>query len=593
MTGAIRMEKSAAFPTVFLFLCAAALLFAATAALGQEQDAAQRQTFEVTTINEGLPDAAETPRLDTPRAALEWFFASIDGNDPGSAAHVLNLNAIPADEQAGKAEYLALMLAYVIRRHDLIDWREVPDTPDARVLPDIQTSISPYSRRSLELGEIMLDARPVSITLHRYSVDGAEPIWLFSPTVVERVPRLYDAIGEGWLQGWVPLRQRLDMLGRPSLLEWSIVSVVLLASLASWLAVFAGAGLLARRLSKHWRRWLSATAIPLATVVAALIFGVGTEKLVVLSGPVASNLDKGTQLILLASGAWLVLRLLSALTRWLSETFIVPLTSDDPENRRTKTNVYIVRRLGLVAVAVLIVGYVLLSLGAFETFGLSLLASAGVLGVLLAIGAQPLLGNMVAGLQIALTDPVRIGDFVVYNEHWGTVEDISFAHTVIRTATETRLIVPHSEFLSRAFENWSKEGEPVRRIVKIGVDYGIDVDLVRRKISEIVRDDPRVVEPPLIEMVEADENCAVLWIWLMGTTAFTSWYLHNEVREKLMAFLRDHENGVYLPRRRYLRLEAMVPDASCAFPEGVTTALPKTDERASARPARLREQDKR
>lgn len=585
------MRWSAVFFTVLLFLSSAALQLAATAALAQEQDAAQPYAFEVTAINEGLPEAEEAPRLDTPRSALESFLNAINENDPATAAHVLNLNAIPADEQAGQAPDLALMLAYVIRRHDLIDWREVPDTPDARVLPDMQTAVGPYSRRSIELGEVMLDARPVSISLHRYSVDGGEPIWLFSPTVVERVPQLYRDIGHGWLGEWVPLRQRLDMLGRPSLWEWSIVSGVLLASLASWFAVFAGAGLVARRLSPHWRRWLSATAIPLATVVAALIFSVGTEKLVVLTGPVASNLDVGTELILLASGAWLLLRLLSALTRWLSETFVVPLTSDDPENRRTKTNVYIVRRLGLVAVAVLIVGYMLLNLGVFETFGLSLLASAGVLGVLLAIAAQPLLGNMVAGLQIALTDPVRIGDFVVYNEHWGTVEDISFAHTVIRTATETRLIVPHSEFLSRAFENWSKDGEPVRRIVKIGVDYRIDVDLVRQKVGEIVQDDPRLVEPPLIEMVETDENGVILWIWLMGTTAFTSWYLHNEVREKLMAFLRDHKDGVFLPRRRHLLLDEVAADASSARPGEVTTALPAADEPARARPARPREQE--
>ncbi len=309
-----RMRKNAAFRWVFLFLSAASMQFAVTSALAQEQDAAQPQAFEVTVINEGLGEAEEALRLDTPRSALESFLESIDENDPASAAHVLNLNAIPADEQAGQAEDLALMLAYILRRHELIDWRQVPDTPDARVLPDMQAAVGPYSRRTIELGEIMLDSRPVSISLHRYRVDGGEPIWLFSPTVVDRVPQLYSDIGEGWLEGWVPLRQRLDMLGRPSLLEWSIVSGVLLASLAAWIAVFVGAGVVARRLSRHWRRWLSATAIPLATLIAALLFGFGTERLVVLTGPVASNLNVGTKLIILISGAWLLLRLLSAFT---------------------------------------------------------------------------------------------------------------------------------------------------------------------------------------------------------------------------------------------------------------------------------------
>lgn len=579
MTGGSRGRWSSGVLALLLFLCSASLAWA------QDQESAQPPAFEVTAINEGLPDPEATLRLDTPRAALESFLAAIDENDSVSAAHVLNLNAIPADEQSRRASDLALMLAFVIRRHDLIDWRKVPDTPDARVLPDTQTSVGPYSRNSIELGEVMLDARPVSISLHRYSVDGQEPIWLFSPTVVESVPGLYNAIGQGWLGGWVPLRQRLDMLGQPSPLEWSIVSGVLLVSIASWLAILFGARLVARRLSRDWRRWLSATAIPLATFVAALLFNVGTEQLVVLTGPVASNLNVGTELILLVSGSWLLLRLVSALTRWLTATFIVPLTSEDPDNRRTKTNVYIARRLGLVAVTILIAGYVLLNLGIFATFGLSLLASAGVLGVLLAIAAQPLLGNMVAGLQIALTDPVRIGDFVVYNEHWGWVEDISFAHTVIRTATETRLIVPHSELLSRAFENWSKEGDPVRRIVKIGVDYRIDVDLVRQKVGEIVRDDPRLVEPPLIEMVESDENGVILWIWLMGTTALTSWNLHNEVREKLMAFLRDYNDGVLLPHRRHLLFDKTATETSSILAVKASTAMSEDTSRGD-RPAR-------
>ena len=209
------------------------------------------------------------------------------------------------------------------------------------------------------------------------------------------------------------------------------------------------------------------------------------------------------------------------------------------------------RRLAIVIMAIFAIGYVLVNLGAFETFGLSLLVSAGTLGVLLAIAAQPLLGNMVAGMQIALTDPVRIGDTVAYNDHWGTVEDISFAHLVIRTEADTRLIVPHGEFLSRAFENWSKEGEPVRRIVKIPVDYEIDMALLRGAVAEIVDGDPRLMEPPIVELVEADADMATVWIWIMGTDGSTAWYLHNKVREKVMAFLRENEGGRFLPRRRY------------------------------------------
>lgn len=254
----------------------------------------------------------------------------------------------------------------------------------------------------------------------------------------------------------------------------------------------------------------------------------------------------------MVAGAWLLVRMVSGATLLLSERYVVPLSTDDPDNRRIKTNVYVVRRLTVVLIAVVSIGYILLRLGLFETFGISMLASAGAIGVVVAIAAQPLLGNMVAGLQIALSDPVRIGDVVVFDDRWATVEDISFAHTVLRTDTDTRLIVPHSEFLSRAVENWSKEGEAVRRIVKLPVDYCIDVALIREKVREILDEDPRLTEAPTVEMVEVDGEVAVLWIWIGATTPLTSWTLHNELREKLVAFISVHENGKYLPRKRYV-----------------------------------------
>lgn len=530
-----------------------AILLVGTSVSAQETPPEKEPyAFEISAINAGLEDPEDGVRRDTPKATLDTFFSAIDKGDAEQAAHALNLVNIPESEQAERAPGLALMLAYVLKRRDLIDWRDVSDQPDARVLPDQQSTIAPYSRRSIELGEVILNRQPISINLQRFHVVDQEPVWLFTPSLVEQIPPIYRDLSDGLLGDWVPVRQRLELLERPPLWEWAIISGILLLSAAAGLTVFALAQFIARFLYPFRARWLKHTAVPLATVLAALVFRAGTLELVVLTGPVASNFDIGSEVILLVSGAWLFLRLLSTLTLWLSERFVVPLNSDDPQNRKTKTSVYLVRRLGLVATAIVAIGYVLTSLGAFDNFGLSILASAGALGVLLAIAAQPLLSNMVAGMQIALTDPVRIGDIVLYKDHWGTVEDISFAHVIIRTATETRLIVPHSEFLTNDFENWSKEGEPVWRIVKIPVDYRIDMDLLRETVDTILCDDPRLAAQPLVELAETSENSATVWIWVMGTDSITAWYLHNEVREKVMVFLRDHEKGSFLPRQRHL-----------------------------------------
>ena len=524
-------------------------------AMAQDEERSESFAFEVGAINEALPAPVSALRLDTPRAALESFLAAIDANDHARAAHALNLNAIEPEQQAARAPDLALKLAFLLRRYDLIKWRDMPDQPDARVLPDVQQSVSPYSRRSVELGEIELDGRAVPISLQRFRAEDREPVWLFSPFAVERIDALYADSRPGLLGRWMPLQERLETVGQPSVWEWLAVAMLLAVSLALGVALYTVARALAQRVPWRWSLTVRKIALPLATVAAAIAFRLGTAHLVLLTGPIASNLDIASEVVGLIAGAWLFLRTVDTVTLTLSERYVVPLASENPENRRTKTTVYVARRVVLVTVALLSVGYILMKIGLFETFGLSLLASAGAIGILVAVAARPLLGNMVAGLQIALTDPVRIGDVVVYDDHWATVEDISFAHTVLRTWTDTRLIVPHVDFLSRPFENWSKEGEAVRRIVKIPVDYRIDVDAVRRKVEEIVADDPRSTgESPEVEMVEANADTVVLWVWISGTSAFTSWYLHNEVRERVIAFLKELEGGAYLPRRRHILL---------------------------------------
>ncbi|WP_419271248.1 mechanosensitive ion channel family protein [Paracoccus sp. T5] len=530
------------------------LLWAAAVAqaVAQQEDTPEPFVFQVEDLSFGLPKADEPLELNTPRAALEAFLDAVEAGDGPRAAQALNLSSIPEEERESRAPTLALMLAFLLLNHQLIDWAQIPDQPDARVVPETDAAETPYRRRSIELGQLELDGRPVPISIQRFRAEDTEPVWLFSPFTVERTSRLYAASRPGMLSGWVPLEERLATLGRPSLREWLIVGGLLTICGLLWLLVYRGVRLLSRQVALYWAGWLRRLAFPLATVLAALTYRLVIDRLITLTGPVASNLGLASEVVGLLAGAWLLVRMVSGATLVLSERYVVPLSSDDPDNRRIKTNVYVVRRLTVVLIAVVSIGYVLLRLGLFETFGISVLASAGAIGVVVAIAAQPLLGNMVAGLQIALSDPVRIGDVVVFDGRWATVEDIAFAHTVLRTDTDTRLIVPHAEFLSRAVENWSKEGEAVRRIVKLPVDYRIDVDLVRQWVGEILDGDPRLTEAPTVEMVEVDCEVAVLWVWIGATTPLTSWTLHNEVREKLVSFVSEHEGGKFLPRKRYV-----------------------------------------
>jgi hypothetical protein len=170
-------------------------LFSALATFAQDDTAAEPFAFEGGAINEGLPVAEPPIRLDTPRATLESFFDAVDADDQMRAAQALNLSGLPENERAVQGPNLAMMLAYLLLRHDLIDWSEVSDQPDARVLPDIQSATSPYSRRAIHLGDLELDGRSVPISLQRFNVEGAEPVWLFAPFAVER--EIWLKVGDG------------------------------------------------------------------------------------------------------------------------------------------------------------------------------------------------------------------------------------------------------------------------------------------------------------------------------------------------------------------------------------------------------------
>lgn len=560
--GAMADSGSRRRPLLAGLTVALAVLWHLQASAIAEDGEAETFAFETASINAGLSAADPPLQLDTPRAALESFLDAVRNDDFDRAAHALNLNAIPADEQAERGPLLALKLAFLLRRNSLVDWAQIPDRPDARIVPDAVQQTAPYSRRTIELGELELRNRPVPISLQRFVVEGSGTVWLFSPFAVDRVGEVYAEMPRTLLDRWIPLSERLDKLGKFLWEEWSAAAILLAATILLWFALYHAAKALTRRMRGRAGQALRKSVMPLATTAAAVAFYLGATRVLLLTGPVASNLNVVAEVAGLLAGAWLLLKLASAGSLMLSEQFVVPLTSDDPENRRTKTTIYVVRRLALVLIALLCFGYILMRTGLFDSFGLSILASAGALGVLVAIAARPLLGNMIAGLQIALTDPVRIGDVVVYNDHWATVEDISFAHLVLRTWLETRVIVPHSDFLARPFENWSKDGEAVRRIVKVPVDYRLDVNRVRSEVETIVADDPRSVgEPPSVEVVEVDETAAVLWIWVSGTDAFTSWTLHNDVRESVIRLLRDLDGGAYLPRQRHLI--ARETDSAC------------------------------
>jgi small-conductance mechanosensitive channel len=183
-------------------------------------------------------------------------------------------------------------------------------------------------------------------------------------------------------------------------------------------------------------------------------------------------------------------------------------------------------------------------------YGVSLFASAGVAGLVIGLAARPLLSSLIAGVQIAMTQPIRLDDAVVVEGEMGTVEDITSTYVVIRLWDLRRLIVPLSYFIEKPFQNWTHRGSAIVGAVTVHVDYTVPVERVREKVLEIVKAsalwDGELVK---LQMIEAGDHSVQLRALVSAPNASASSDLRCELREKLIAFLQA-EYPHALPRSR-------------------------------------------
>jgi small-conductance mechanosensitive channel len=199
-------------------------------------------------------------------------------------------------------------------------------------------------------------------------------------------------------------------------------------------------------------------------------------------------------------------------------------------------------------VGVVAVSAMLLTFPAMRAAGTSMLASAGLLGIVAGIAAQSTLGNLFAGLQIAFGDMVRIGDTVVVDGEWGTVEEITLTFLTVRTWDERRFTMPVSYFTSNPFENWSRGGPQMTGTVFFQLDHSAPVELMRERVHEIARNSPNW-DGRSWGVVVTDTTPTTLEVRALVTAkdADSLWSIRCEVREQMIIWLRE-EHPYALPR---------------------------------------------
>lgn len=284
-------------------------------------------------------------------------------------------------------------------------------------------------------------------------------------------------------------------------------------------------------------------------VVLMIIAVLAVLPLVPAPGAVVTEAMRFAGLILIAALGWTIISLSHVLTDWVALRYDLA-EADNVLARQVHTRVQMLRRVLVAVVGIITVLLMVMTFPTMREVGLSLFASAGIAGLIIGMAARPALSNLIAGIQLALTGPVRIGDFVVVEGETGTVEEITATYVVIRAWDQRRLVVPLSTFIEKPFQNWTRAAPELLGSVMIHLDHTVPVDEVRSHVMRILEASPlwdhRVGN---LQVTDLKEQAVELRALVSAANAGDLWNLRCHLREELLRVLQQQYPHA-LPRLR-------------------------------------------
>ena len=329
-----------------------------------------------------------------------------------------------------------------------------------------------------------------------------------------------------------------SLMGGPLRSALTVLVSALLVTLVAIGVHRAGIGLLKRLANGH----------PLASNVARVAFRASQLSLIVfgLRMVLASAPDDTPGLVamshlasvaLIIALTWLAMQCIESLSITISQINPVD-AADNLRARRRITQARVLTRSAHAIVVLLGLSFVLLTLPGARQIGASLLASAGVAGLVAGIAARPVLGNFIAGLQIAFSQPIRLDDVLIVKGEWGRVERITGTYVVVRIWDERRLIVPLQWFIENPFENWTHTSSSILGTVFLWLDFSVPVPAIRAEFERIThassRWDQRVC---VLHVTDADDRGMQLRLLISAQDSGTAFDLRCEIREAIIAFV--------------------------------------------------------
>jgi small-conductance mechanosensitive channel len=486
------------------------------------------------------------PDLSTPRRAMATFLNAVEREDWPRAISVLGVRPSAPAAKKEQAIVLSRQLDYVLSRSLGFQLDEVSDSPEGK--PE-------DGELSEQVGAIRVNGHWAPIVLTRTSTSPAR--WIVSSSTLTSVPELYRERGPSPFEPYVPPSLRTETLG---VARWQWLGLPLAALLSAivaqlivYLATRAGLHLAARTQTPWDDRLIRALRAPGRLFVSIFLFLPIAHAMSLPSSARLVVIRVAGTLALIAT-AWTLLRVVGLISDFVEQRAITAaanVSDAGVRGRGIRTKVRVLRRVISVVLAVCAGAVVLMQFEVVRSVGVSLLASAGLAGVVLGFAAQRTLGSLVGGIQLSITQPIRIGDDVIVESEFGTIEEITLTYVVVKLWDERRLVVPMSRFLEQPFQNWTKESAQLHGTVMLYADFALPVDAVRKELDRLLADQPLWDgRTKAVHVTDVKERTLEIRILVSAANGGALFNLRAELRERLVAWLVSLESGRYLSRTR-------------------------------------------
>ncbi|MDC6404064.1 mechanosensitive ion channel domain-containing protein [Maribacter flavus] len=249
---------------------------------------------------------------------------------------------------------------------------------------------------------------------------------------------------------------------------------------------------------------------------------------------------KASTLLFIFAMTWLIIGILKVMKQLIIHRYDVN-TTDNLKARKIYTQFNILERIVIFIVIILAVGAALMSFQEIRELGLSIFASAGVAGIIIGFSAQKLIGTVLAGIQIAIAQPIKLDDVVIVEGEWGRIEEITLTYVVVKIWDKRRLIVPTPYFIEKPFQNWTKTSSDILGTVFLYTDYKVPFDALRAELTRILENtDLWDKEVNVLQVTDSKANYVEIRALMSAKDSPTAWDLRVHVREKLITFLQKN-----------------------------------------------------